>query len=313
MKEDLLIRVAELYYQQGLSQKEIADIIEMSRPSVSRLLDEAKESGIVEIIIHSAVRKNPQLSNQLREALGLREAIVVAGDYDYERGLKICGEAAAAFLGSVLENNQTLGISWGPATKYFCEAAPEREYYNVNVVQMVGCLGTGNPEVDGLELAMRLSGKLKGTYSNIYAPVFVDNELVHSYLIAQTQIASTLRRATQTDVIFTGIGSIGDEQSTLQLAGYITDEDRAQLDARGCAGHLLARFFDDDGREMRLDNLHTISAPLECMSAARWSVGIAATEKKARAALAAVRGGYLNTLIVDESLSRRLLALAAKR
>ena len=78
------------------------------------------------------------------------------------------------FLSTVLENNMSIGISWGRALEALCdvlEPTDYSDYYNVTVVQMVGCLGTGNPRVDGLELALRLSKKVHGTYSNIYAPV----------------------------------------------------------------------------------------------------------------------------------------------
>ena len=119
-----LIRVAGLYYQQRLNQKDIADIIRVSRPSVCRMLEEAKETGVVEITIHGQVRKEPELSNQLRTTLGLRDAVVVAGEYDYDSGLRVCGQAAAGLFGSILENNQTVGISWGPAPKYLCDYLP---------------------------------------------------------------------------------------------------------------------------------------------------------------------------------------------
>ena len=81
-KEDLLIRTAELYYHQGLSQNTIAEILCTSRPTVSRMLDEARETGIVEIIIHSPVKKNAALSKSLRTALNLKDAIVIAGKYE---------------------------------------------------------------------------------------------------------------------------------------------------------------------------------------------------------------------------------------
>ena len=59
---DLLVHISELYYQQELSQQEISQIMGISRPTVSRLLDEAKETGVVEVIIHSPIVKHPKLS-----------------------------------------------------------------------------------------------------------------------------------------------------------------------------------------------------------------------------------------------------------
>ena len=190
-RTDLLVRISELYYQQNLSQQDISKITGISRPTISRLLDEAKETGVVEIIVHSPINKNPQLSHLVRTTFGLRDAIIVAGDYEFDQSLTRCAHCAVDFLSTVLENNMSIGISWGRALEALCdvlEPTDYSDYYNVTVVQMVGCLGTGNPRVDGLELALRLSKKVHGTYSNIYAPVYVDSELVYSYLTAEPQI-----------------------------------------------------------------------------------------------------------------------------
>ena len=41
--ESLLVHVAQLYYQQNLNQSEISKIVGLSRPTVSRMLEEARE------------------------------------------------------------------------------------------------------------------------------------------------------------------------------------------------------------------------------------------------------------------------------
>lgn len=309
-REDLLTRTAELYYHQSLSQNEIAKILNTSRPTVSRLLDEARETGVVEIIIHSPVKKNANLSKLLRSKLNLKDAIVISGEYDYDTALEKCGIAASHFLNSILENNITIGITWGPVITHLCNAIEKQEYYNINVVQMVGCLGTGNPSVDGLELAMKISNKLNGTYSNIYAPAFVNNKTAHAYLIEEPQIKTTIKKALTTDIVLTGIGSLFDSNSTLQKAGYLTEDDRLALLSEGGVGHLLARMFDENGTEMFIDNKHVISAPLDALKTPNWSIGISASEFKALPTLASVKAGYINTLITDESLAIKLLELS---
>ena len=75
--DNLLEYVAELYYERGLSQQEIGSIINASRPTVSRLIDEAKKQGVVKIVIETSVSKNNKLSGRLRKAFHLRDAIVV--------------------------------------------------------------------------------------------------------------------------------------------------------------------------------------------------------------------------------------------
>lgn len=308
-KIDTLVRVSELYYQQNLSQNTISEIMGVSRPTVSRLLEEARSVGVVEIVIHSPVRKNPELSQELRTKLGLRDVIVVAGEYDHDAALKKCAEATINFLGSIIENNITIGISWGRALQNFCELLPNGDYYNINIVQMAGCLGNGNPSVDGLELAIRISKKLNGTYANIYAPVFVDSELVYSYLMKENQIQNTLKKSNKTDIILTGIGVADDKEGSIYRAGYFSEKEIQEIIDRGAVGHLLARWIDINGNELFYPGRYTISAPLEALRNAEWSIGICASAEKAKATLAAVNGKYINTLVTDESLAKELLNL----
>ena len=159
----------------------------------------------------------------------------------------------------------SIGISWGRALEALCdvlEPTDYSDYYNVTVVQMVGCLGTGNPRVDGLELALRLSKKVHGTYSNIYAPVYVDSELVYSYLTAEPQIEATLKKAGTVDIILTGIGSLNDANGSLYKSGCYNAEERKELMRRGAVSSLLGRMFDINGNEVQLDSRYVISAPL---------------------------------------------------
>lgn len=308
-RTEVLIRAAELYYEEGLNQNAIAGILGTSRPTVSRLLDEAKETGVVEIIVHSPIRKDPKLSYALRTHLGLRDAVVVTGNYDYKKALRRCCESCLQFFNSIMENNKSIGISWGAVPQLLCEMMEPREYYNVNVVQMVGCLGTGNPNVDGLELALRISKKLGGAYSNIYAPIYVESEVVHDYLVQEPQIEATMKKAMHTDIIMTGIGSL-DQSTSIQQAGYWSDKDRMSLISRGAVGHLLAQPYDAQGRAVTMEGRYTIGAPLSAMKAAEWSIGVSAAEFKAEGVLGAIRGGYINVLIADQKLARKVLELS---
>ena len=167
-------------------------------------------------------------------------------------------------------------------------------------------MGTGNPNVDGIELALKLSKRIGGTYSNIYSPIYVGNEVVHSYLVNEPQIKATLHKANGVDIILSGIGTL-DPNTTLQQAGYFTDRDWMDLIGRGAVGHMLARPYDRDGNPVPLENRYPIGAPLSVMRNAQWSVGVSASAFKAEAVMGAIRGGYINVLVADQALAREML------
>ncbi len=51
-QEEMLVQVARYYYEQNLTQAEIGRRINASRSTVSRLLQQALDDGIVKIIIN---------------------------------------------------------------------------------------------------------------------------------------------------------------------------------------------------------------------------------------------------------------------
>lgn len=307
---DLLVHVSQLYYQQNLSQNEIAKIIGISRPTVSRLLVEAKENGIVEIIVHDPIRKNADLSIEIRQKFNLRDVVIISGTFNHDSALKRCAKAAAQFVSGIMENNTSIGFSWGRAITAFCDELKPKEYYNVTVAQMAGCLGTGNPQLDGMQLAMEAAKKFNGSYTNIVSPVYVDHMIVQTALLGSPQIKKSIEIASNLDIAITGIGTLSDAGSSLLLADCSTQEERDEVVAQGAVGHILARFYDMDGKEVFFPNHYPITAPLSAMKTPKWSIGIVSNESKAKATLAAIRGGYINCLIADESLAFELLKLA---
>ena len=83
MKSDrFLIKVAELYYRDGLSQQEIAKKLHTSRTSISRALIQARNEGYVQIRIQYPEQSDLGLERELEEKYGLTEALIAVPAYD---------------------------------------------------------------------------------------------------------------------------------------------------------------------------------------------------------------------------------------
>lgn len=305
-----VVRAAELYYDRNLSQQEIAKILGISRPTVSRLLAEAKEKGVVQIIINRLIEKNTELAEQLRLKFSLRDTVVVVGGGSYEDALKRVGEAAAELLASILEDNIVLGISWGQTLYHTVQALDDTPMNGIEVIQMTGALGNGDPSIDGPELALRLAERLHGSYRYVSAPAVVESGEIRDILLQQPQIHQTLERAAQAKIMLMGIGSLTDDLSSLQRAGYLTEEERLTCLSAGAVGHLLAKMIDLNGEEVEAYNRRVVAIPFEYLRQAQWSIGISASPLKARAVLGALRGRYVNTLVIDEESAQEVLRLA---
>lgn len=307
---DQLVYIANLYYEQRLSQSEIAQVVGISRPTVSRMLEEARQTGIVEIIVHDPIRKNMNLSTIIRERYQFKEAIVVAGNSKYDIAVERCGRVAAQLISNILDNNMSLGFSWGRAVRAVCNAISPKEYYNVTVAQMAGCLSVKSSQFDGLELAIDVARKLNASYSNIVSPVYVELETLQKSLFESKQIKQAIEIASNLDIVFSGIGTVNDKNGSLMLSDCSTPEERAEVLQRGAVAHILARLIDKNGKEILFPNHYPVSAPLDAMKNAKWSIGVSVTKEKAEATLAVIKGGYINCLICDEPLAFELLKLS---
>ena len=95
----LMVRVCDLYYNQGISQQQIAKDLNLSRPTVSRVLALAKEQGIVKISISNVnAVEHWELERRLEKEFGLREVIIV-GENSSEDGMKeLCHLVFVVFL-----------------------------------------------------------------------------------------------------------------------------------------------------------------------------------------------------------------------
>ena len=240
-KMSRLVRAAELYYERNLSQKEIATILGTSRSKVSRLLAEAREVGIVEISINRPIEKLPELSEEIRKVFNLRDVVVVAAGETYSDSLRNVAKAAAELLMSIIEPGCTIGITFGQTLYHTVQALEESPVEGVEIVQMVGALGGGDSQIDGPEIALRMAERLHGTYRYVHAPAVVESKEVRDGLMKLPQIRETMNRAANACIMLQGIGSLADEMSSLERAGYISPAERLSYLGQGAVGHGVSR------------------------------------------------------------------------
>jgi len=307
-KDYQILRIAELYYKQSYSQQQIATMLGTSRPTVSRLLNEAKEKGIVEININTPVNINYDLSTDLKEKFKLKDVLVVnANDNNESLAVSQVGQVAARLDMSVIKDDMVIGVSFGKHVKHVIESIPYRKMDNIRAVQLVGALGNGDPNTDGPELVIDLANRLNGEYRYINSPAVVDDINLRNSLLSQNQIKRTLELINQCDVAIHGIGSLDEENSSLKRSGYIDERLRNKYKDAGAVGHILGHLIDSHGKLVKETGFYTIGGSLDMLKDVEWSIGVATKMIKYKAVFAAIEGKYINCLVINDSLARKLL------
>ncbi len=305
----LLYRVAQAYYDEDLTQAEVAERFGISRIKVSRMLTRAREDGIVRIAVVPPQENHADLERELEERFGLDEAIVVAPDDEgYDEVLEAIGRAAADYVVRVLEDGQTLGLTWGNTILATVSALPPASLPDVRAVQMLGGLGELEAEIHGAELVRRAAERLGCRARNMHAPGIVASREVRDALAADRQVADTLELAASADVALLGVGALGPHSVLRGPESVLAEDDCRMLRELGVVGDIALRFFDADGAPVDTPFAErTIGVDLERMRRVGKRVGIAGGREKRAAVLAALRGSHVDVLVTDRDTAQAVV------
>jgi len=306
---EYLIEIARRYYIDEHSQQEIAKEYNISRPTVSNILKQCKEEGIVEIRIKESSGFSRELSNRLCNRFGLKEAIIVTSNDDPAAVLSSAGAEAAAYAKSVTTDGMNVGIAWGTALFQMVQHLQHLNVVDTSVVQLMGGLGSSNPQYDGADLARDLSRLLNARYYPLQCPVLVNNRNLKDMLAAEPGIKEALERTCKLDIAFVGLSSNDPDKSALVKAGFMNHMEAEDTIKAGAVGHICGYSYDKDGKMLDHSvNHRIIGIEFNRLIEIRERIGIACGSEKADAIKAALTGGLITTLITDESAALRILS-----
>lgn len=308
---EVLVRVARMYYEDNLSQQEVAQRLGLSRTNVSRILTSARQQGIVDIRICDPSLRDIALENEIKSAFALADCRVV-GEQRHDATLPQVGSVGAEWLLDELRPEHRLSLSWGRTLQALVEAVHTDRVIPVEVLPLVGGLSSVRSEITGEELVRELAARLGATAQRLHAPALLESAASRETLLAEPAIASVLDAARRSSLSFVGIGAFGVGSSVAIIdALRLTPAQRRQFERARPVGDVCARYFDEDGQPI-LGDVHdrVLAVSLEDLHAIPTVVGMAVGVDKARGVLGALRGGFLNVLICDSALGKALLGMA---
>ena len=310
-EQDLMISVAVDYYERDLSQKEIAEKYRISRVTVSSYLKRSRQEGIVDIRVNKKPSLAFALQTELESCLAMEKVVVCASDSDETRTRITVGRAASDLLKSRLHDGITIGISYGTTLYETVHQLIVRKHFRgVQVVQLLGAMGSRDSMHDGFELARALSAKVEGTYSIVQAPLVVQNEHLKDMLLNEPQIAAVMALARSADMAVLGVSSNRPEISGIVRAGFLSSEESAKLYEEGAVGNVCGMHFDVHGGILPLSmNNRIIAIEPDALRAIPLRIAVACGIRKADAILGAIRAGFSNALVTDTDAALAMISL----
>jgi deoxyribonucleoside regulator len=309
-RKELLAQVAAWYYQYDESLSTIAKRVDRSISMVSRMLKEARESGLVEIRIRYPLATDPDAEHKLAERYGMRRAHVFAepSGAPAQPGLDRFSALCAATLGETLSTARTIGVSWGTHVHAVVKAMSATGAADGVVAQCSGAVPDGDPAFDGARISQHLAATLGYRARLLHAPLVVDTPEVAQALRESQTVSEVLEQARKADVLLLGLGSPFDETSGLRRAGYLSPSDLQTLRGGEAVGDILGYHLDREGRVLDIDlNRRIISLEPSALAAIPNVVVVATGVAKVEAIRACLAAGYIDTLATDGATARHLL------
>ncbi len=305
---ELLLKVARMYYEDGATQAHIAKQVGYSRPTVSRLLTEAREQGVVHIRITHPLERAMSMEQELAQKFGLLGARIADSEDLGDHTQKIA-RCAADYIIETSPDDSTIAVSNGYAVNATVEAMPRMGWGASRVIQAIGAADNDEVLVDASETCRRLASRLGGRHFALPAPLVVSSAEVATSLIQSNQVANILHHASHADMALVGIGTIEDRHSGYIFDGYVEPETSKVVNSAGAVGHICGHHFDAAGRHIVTPMCsRTIGITLQELAELPRVVGVAWGEHKLEAIRAALLGRFVSVLVTDRETATALLA-----
>ncbi len=304
---------ASMYYVQSDTMESIARQLGVSRSTVSRLLSDARDTGLVQITLSDPSGPRSSLTTEFSRRFGVTAHIVPVREASHDmHRLDRVARAAGSLVSAAVTDGTTIGVAWGTTLAAVVQYLQARDVSGTTVVQLNGGankMTSGIPYAGGI-----LSDMAEAFGSSIVhfpVPTFFDFAATRAAMWRERSVRSVLDIQAGMDLAVFGVGALtGPVPSHVYSAGYLDHDDLEQLRRAGVVGDVCTVFLREDGSysDIALNARATGPTPAELQRVPR-RICVAAGEAKARPLLAALRAGVATDLVVDDATARAVLVL----
>lgn len=316
----LILKAAYLYYIKDLPQNEIADMLDISITTVSRLIKKAKDEKIVEFVIRDPYIECIHLEEKLKKTFGLKDVIIAPNP---EPGLignsvsgcdsikKLVALEGARYIQRIIRENDVLGITWGSTMYYLINYLNPCQKVDASFVTLHGSIACCENELDVRTLVSRMAKAFSGRKYYLLTEGLMSHISIADSIKKEKNIQNVFRMFDDINISIGGIGSFyPDLSSVLAKKEYLTSSELESLQSKNVVGDIALRFFDKNGEECKTDLAdRTISIDLEKFRKIKTKITIASGKGKTFPVLSALRGKLIDVLITDYELGTSILKL----
>ena len=311
------LSAATAHYVHGETMEAIARRLGVSRSTVSRLLKQARESGLVEIRIRSPLEAPRLLAQGLKKTYGVSALPVPVPEdaSDVER-LDLVAAAAADLIGARIGSHRTVGIAWGSTIAAVSRHLSPKPTTGTVFVQLNG---SGNTRTTGLGYASDILGRFGRAFSaqvqQFPVPAFFDDPATKTALWRERSMRRILDVQDAMDTVVFSVGAAESSvPSHVYSGGYLEPADLDELATEGVVGDVATVFYRADGSSEDIAlNARATGPALSRLARVRRRICVVAGASKLTSIRGALAAGLVTDLVIDEPTARALLAVGGHR
>jgi deoxyribonucleoside regulator len=302
----LLTRVAEQYYVDNLSQQQIGDQLGLSRSQVSRMLSEARDSGVVEIRINHDLPNDPDLEARVARLGAARPLTVDVINAPAGASRRAVGRRAARVVEQLMWPGSSLALTHGTTVHEVMRTLRFDRLPGLRVHQSAG-FELGHALATTWELIRLGFDRLGDDYHYIHAPLKIASDELHLALTSDPTIVEVLEAAASADMAVIGVASLDLQTSSLVRAGYLTPAELEEARRLGSVGAINGYHYDVEGRPISALNERILGLSPDEFARVPVRLVVAAGRHKAPAVLGPIRAGWVTHLVVDRDCAEGLV------
>ena len=312
-----IYQVAHMYYDLNMLQSDIADKLFLSRPKVSRLLNQAKELGIVEIKVHPVIDRLPSLEKKLCDLFGLQDAIVISSHPDrLENMEEALIKYSSQYVGQKIKKGGIIGISKSRTVNAILDQLKLDDQYPLEIVQQMGTTVNSLSMQDTTLILTRLAQHHSNlTFHALSTSLYVNDLYLKEVILREPAVHAVFEKMTRCTLMLTGLSApekrsnVHNSWQGLMNAHHI--EEHTDLKAAGC---MLAQYYNINGIKLPSEwNAKVIAMNLNSLSVIPTRIGVAQGLDKIRPIYGGLKGKLLNVIITDSNTASDVISLADKR
>jgi len=299
-EEVLMAKTAWYYYYENLTQQQISDLLGVNRMRVMKLLDKAKQCGIIQFKIRSDSAKRMEVEQKLVSMFSLKDCFVVPSPINKEDTNENIAQAASMYICNRLSGETFINVGYGDTSGRILNHLAISTEHTLSCVSLTGGVSYYLPNAN--------SSIFNSKLYLIPTPLIASTEEMATAMKTEKSVRDIEALIPLSSYSVIGIGAM-EQNATVLKSGILSHNDFLLLERNGAVGDILSHFLDENGEVIHTGlEGRTISTSLETLRKLDNVIGVAAGAQKVPAILATLKGKYLDTLITDEETAELLVS-----